>query len=80
MDDVDDGLDDMAFLNAQLDKVQNSHGRKVEGSGKGYRSIVNGILLSKPKSQEKPKNTAASAQLKAKLNSKSQDRKVKKKK
>lgn len=80
VDDVDDGLDDMAFLNAQIEKVQNSHGRKVEGSGKDYRSIVNGILLSKPKPQEKKKNTAASSQLKAKLNSKSQDRKVKKKK
>ncbi|KAL7436987.1 hypothetical protein ACHAXM_005409 [Skeletonema potamos] len=80
VDDMDDGVDDMAFLNTQIEKVQNSHGRKVEGSGKGYRSIVNGILLSKPKTQEKAKNTAASAQLKAKLNSKSQDRKVKKKK
>ncbi len=79
VDDVDDGLDDMAFLNAQIEKVQNSHGRKVEGTG-NYRSIVNGILLSKPKTQERKKNTAASSQLKAKLNSKSQDRKVKKKK
>eukprot|EP00986_Skeletonema_menzelii_P003391 scaffold1040_cov149-Skeletonema_menzelii.AAC.4 len=80
VDDDHDGLDDMAFLNAQIEKVQNSHGRKVEGGGKGYRSIVNGILLSKPTTQEKKKNTAASSQLKAKLNSKSQDRKVKKKK
>mmetsp|Transcript_20041 Transcript_20041/g.40182 ORF Transcript_20041/g.40182 Transcript_20041/m.40182 type:complete len:1074 (-) Transcript_20041:590-3811(-) len=80
VDDVDDGLDDMAFLNAQIDQVQSSHGRKVEGTG-NYRSIVNGILLAKPKSQQgKKKNTAASSQLKAKLNSKSQDRKVKKKK
>ncbi|KAK1745169.1 DNA helicase [Skeletonema marinoi] len=72
VDDVDDGLDDMAFLNAQIDQVQSSHGRKVEGTG-NYRSI--------PKSQQgKKKNTAASSQLKAKLNSKSQDRKVKKKK
>ena len=79
VDDVDDGLDDMAFLDGQIDNVQNSHGRKVEGSGE-YRSIVNGILLSKPKAQEKKKNTEASSQLKEKLNSKSQDRKVKKKK
>ena len=80
VDDEDVGLDDMAFLDAQIEKVQTSHGRKVEGGGKDYRSIVNGILLSKPKTQEKKKNTAAASQLKAKLNSKSQDRKVKKKK
>ena len=75
-----DGLDDMAFLDAQIDKVQNSHGRKVEGSG-AYKTIVNGILLSKPKPQErKKKNSAASSQLQAQLNAKAQDRQVKKKK
>ena len=78
-DDLDD-LDDMAFLDAQIDKVQNSHGRKVEGSGT-YKTIVNGILLSKPKPQEKKKkNSTASSQLQSKLNAKAQDRKVKKKK
>ena len=35
-----DDLDDMAFLDAQIEKVQTSHGRKVEAKGKGYRSIV----------------------------------------
>jgi ATP-dependent RNA/DNA helicase IGHMBP2 len=74
-----DDLDDMAFLDAQIDKVQNSHGRKVEGSGT-YKTIVNGILLSKPKPQEKKKNLTASSQLQSKLNAKAQDRKVKKKK
>ena len=39
-----DDLDDMAFLDAQVEKVQNSHGRQVAGSGKSYRTIVNGIL------------------------------------
>lgn len=78
LDDLDD-LDDMAFLDAQIDKVQNSHGRKVEGSGT-YKTIVNGILLSKPKPQEKKKNSTASSQLQSKLNAKAQDRKVKKKK
>ena len=77
-DDLDD-MDDMAFLDAQIDKVQNSHGRKVEGSGT-YKTIVNGILLSKPKPQEKKKNLTASSQLQSKLNAKAQDRKVKKKK
>lgn len=80
-DDLDDALDDMAFLDAQIYKVQNSHGRKVEGSGKAYRSVVNGILLSKPnKPQEKKKNSTASSQLKAKIIAKAQDRQVKKKK
>ena len=76
-----DNLDDIAFLNAQIEKVQNSHGRKVEGKGSNYRSIVNGVLLSKPKSKEdKKKNTASSSQLKAKINARAQDRKGKKKK
>mmetsp|Transcript_20073 Transcript_20073/g.43547 ORF Transcript_20073/g.43547 Transcript_20073/m.43547 type:complete len:1062 (+) Transcript_20073:135-3320(+) len=80
-DDKLDGLDDMDFLDAQIEQVQTSHGRKVEAKGKGYRSIVNGILLSKPSSREEPtrNNGAASSTLQAKLNAKAQDRKVKKK-
>ncbi|KAL9180087.1 hypothetical protein ACHAXT_008057 [Thalassiosira profunda] len=76
-----DELDDMAFLDAQIEKVQTSHGRKIEAKGKGYRSVVNGILLAKPPSREEPKkaNNAAAANLQAKLKAKSQDRKVKKK-
>jgi len=76
-----DDLDDMAFLDAQIDKVQTSHGRKIEAKGKGYRSIVNGILLSsQPSQREEPKRTsAASSSLQAQIKSKTQDRKVKKK-
>ncbi|KAL7546716.1 hypothetical protein ACHAWF_010043 [Thalassiosira exigua] len=78
-DDSND-LDDLAFLDAQIEKVQTSHGRKVEAKGKGYRSVVNGILLSKPSLKEEPKqNNVASSTLQAKLKSKAQDRKVKKK-
>jgi hypothetical protein len=45
---VDDleGLDDMAFLDAQIEKVQTSHGRKIEAKGKGYRSVVSLLLPS----------------------------------
>jgi hypothetical protein len=45
---VDDleGLDDMAFLDAQIEKVQTSHGRKIEARGKGYRSVVSLLLAS----------------------------------
>jgi len=75
-----DDLDDMAFLDAQINKVQSSHGRKIEAKGKGYRSIVNGILLSTPSQKEEPKrNSAASSNLQAKIKSKTQGRKVKKK-
>jgi hypothetical protein len=73
-------LDDMAFLDAQIERVQTSHGRKVEGSGKGYRSIINGVLLAtKPDEIKRPNNKAAANNLQAKLKAKSQDRKVKKK-
>mmetsp|Transcript_21756 Transcript_21756/g.52607 ORF Transcript_21756/g.52607 Transcript_21756/m.52607 type:complete len:146 (-) Transcript_21756:70-507(-) len=75
-----DDLEDMAFLDAQIESVQTSHGRKVEGKGKGYRSIVNGILLSNPSPREEPKrNHIASSALQSKLKSKAQGRKVKKK-
>lgn len=75
-----DNLDDMAFLDAQIDKVQTSHGRKIEAKGKGYRTVVNGILLSKPSQKEEPKrNSAASSALQSKIKSKAQGRKVKKK-
>jgi len=75
---VDDS-DDMAFLDAQIENVQTSHGRKVEGKGKGYRSIVNGILISKPPPREEKKNTKASAALQAKLKNSQDGRKTKKK-
>lgn len=35
-----DKLDDMAFLDAQIEKIQTSHGRVIEAKGKGYRTIV----------------------------------------
>ena len=75
-----DELDDMAFLDAQIERVQTSHGRKVEGSGKGYRTVVNGILLAKPTPPEQKKDARASSSLKTKLQQKQNDRKAKLKK
>ena len=77
---IDDDLDDMAFLDAQIEQVQNSHGRRVEGKG-NYKSIVNGILLAKPAgTREPPKNTKASAALQSKLKQVQDGRKAKPKK
>lgn len=78
-DDGMDDLDDMSFLDAQINKVQNSHGRKVDGKG-GYKSIVNGILIAKPQEREAPKNTRASAALQSKLKEAQDGRKAKPKK
>lgn len=79
-DDNLDDLDDMAFLDAQIEKVQTSHGRKIEAKGKGYKSIINGVLLTKQDRPEvKRTNTAASNSLQAKIKAKSEDRRVKKK-
>ena len=72
-------LDDMAFLDSHIDKVQNSHGRKVEGTG-GYRTRVNGILIAKPAAQSINRDAKNSAALKAKLKAAQEDRKAKKKK
>jgi hypothetical protein len=71
-----DALDDMTFLDAQIDKVQNSHGRTVSGKG-GYKAIVNGILLAKPKEREAPKNARAAAALQSKLKDSQDGRKAK---
>jgi AAA domain/R3H domain len=73
-------LNDLAFLDAQIDKVQNSHGRNVEGTGKNYRTIVSGVLLAKPKPKEKEKDVRASAALSAKLREAQEGRKAKPKK
>jgi hypothetical protein len=73
-------LDDMAFLDAQIEKSQNTHGRKVVGNGKNYRTVVNGILNSKPVPQSKPTNNRASAALRSKLSQAENTRKKKKKK
>ena len=62
-----DHLDDMAFLDSQIERVQNSHGRKVTGSGKNYKTIVNGILNARPEARAAPTNTRATASLKLKL-------------
>ena len=70
-------LDDMAFLDAMIVKSENSHGRKVEGSGKGYKTIVNGILNSRPTPKEAPKNDRASNALKSKLKQAQDGRKAK---
>jgi hypothetical protein len=75
-----DDLDDMAFLNAQIDKVQTSHGRNIDAPGSGYRSIVNGILIAKPKAHEKQRDTKASAALQSKLKQAQEGRKSKPKK
>jgi hypothetical protein len=77
--DLDD-LDDLAFLDKQIEKVQTSHGRKVEGSGSNYRTVINGILIGKPAPKEKPKNTRAASSLQAKLKAAQGDRKSKPKK
>jgi hypothetical protein len=77
IDDAPEEMDDMTFLDAQIEKVQTSHGRKVEGKG-DYRSIVNGILIAKPPAREEKKNTQASSALSAKLKQAQDDRKAKK--
>lgn len=61
-------MDDMTFLDMQIDRVMNSHGRRVEGNGKNYRSIINGSLLPKPKVQDvKSRDTRAADALARKL-------------
>ena len=62
-----DELDEMAFLDAQIEKSQNAHGRKVTGKGKGYRTVVNGILNTRTAPQEAPKNKKAASALQTKL-------------
>jgi hypothetical protein len=76
----DDDDDDMAFLDAQITKAENSHGRKVEASGNNYRRIVNGILNAPVKTNEPVKNPAQREALATKLKKEREDRTVKKKK
>ena len=73
-DDIDD---DLAFLDAQIEQVQTSHGRKVEGSGKAYKSIINGVLLAKPEPRAPKKDVRAQNALKEKLKKAGDDRKAK---
>ena len=69
--------DDLAFLDAQIEQVQTSHGRKVEGSGKAYKSIINGVLLAKPEPRAPKKDIRAQNALKEKLKKAGDDRKAK---
>eukprot|EP00978_Attheya_sp_CCMP212_P000084 scaffold168_cov53-Attheya_sp.AAC.1 len=79
-DDGDKDLDDFAFLDAQIEKVQTSHGRTVEAKGKGYRSIINGILIAPPPdSASKKKDAQSSSALQKKLKASQDDRKAKSK-
>ena len=76
-----DDLDDMAFLDTQIEKSQNTHGRKVEAKGKNYRTIVNGILNSRTEPQVKSKtNSKTSSALNEKLKEAGNSRKKKNKK
>lgn len=72
-------MDDLAFLDAQIEKVQNSHGRKLEGAN-NYKTIVNGILLSKPKPMEKKRDAKVANALSLKLKQAQDSRKPKQKK
>ena len=76
----DNELDDLAFLDAQIEAVQTSHGRKVEGSGKGYRSIINGMLIEKPPPPERRRDARAAIALKSRLKEAEAGRKTKGKK
>jgi len=74
-------LDDMAFLDAQIETNRTSHGIKFEGKGRGYRSVMNGILMPKPKEEApKKKDSRASAALQNKLKQAQDSRKSKSKK
>ena len=75
-----DDLDDMAFLDTQIEKSQNTHGRKVVGKGKNYRTVVNGILNANPEPRTKTNNNSTSSALRAKLSQAENSRKKKKKK
>ncbi len=77
---IDDDLDDMAFLDAQIAQVQTSHGRTIQASGKSYKTIVNGILLARPQAQEKKRDPRAAGALSSKIKEAEKSRKVKSKK
>jgi ATP-dependent RNA/DNA helicase IGHMBP2 len=80
-DSEEDALDDMAFLDQQVAKVQSSHGKKIDATGAKYRSIVNGILLQKPKKIEATKrDDVASSALKQRLKQAEEGRQSKSKK
>jgi len=74
IDDFDE-LDDIAFLDSQIEKVQTAHGRKVDGHS-GYRTIINGILTAKPIPHEDKKDKRASTVLQSKLKQAQNSRKA----
>jgi hypothetical protein len=57
MDDRLEEIDDIAYLDKQIQTVQTSHGRKVVGKG-DYHLIINDILIAKLPPREAKKNTA----------------------
>lgn len=75
-----DDMDDFAFLDAQIEKVQTSHGRKIDAAGSGYRSIVNGVLLARPAEREAPRNARSAGALNSKIRAAQEGRRSKPKK
>jgi hypothetical protein len=75
-------LDDMAFLDANIDQIQNSHGRNIDATGNAYCTVLNGMLLPKtcPTSTPLKKDPKVAAALQKKLQSAQEDRKAKIKK
>ena len=70
--------EDMEYLNAEISRLQNSHGRKIEAHGKNYLTIVNGVLTNKPKvEQSASKNSSAKIKLDQKIKDAQQLRKSK---
>lgn len=76
IDDAPPDLDDMAFLDSQIQKVQNSHGRKVQGKG-SYKTIINGVLLAKPKEEPRKRDPRATEALNSKLKKAQENRRTK---
>jgi len=72
--------DDMEFLDAEISRLQSSHGRKIEADGKNYRTIVNGVLMSRPKPVESiSKNSGTVLKLNQKIKEAQDRRKTKSK-
>jgi hypothetical protein len=70
--------DDMAYLDAEILRVQSSHGRRIDGDGKKYLTIVNGVLMSKTKPVDvQTRNSSASIKLNQKLKEAQESRKSK---
>ena len=76
----EDDLDDMAFLDAQIKSVQTAHGRRIDGKGSSYQTIMNGFLTQKPQPQGTKKDPRKTAALQTKLKQAQDSRKPKAKK